>query len=528
MPINAYLVLGVVPANNEQQVPTSTTITVSFAKHMDVTTLHAGNIILRKVNGDIVPITFNYVNESYKLLVHHNGLDPNTQYQLEIKGGTTGVKSVTGDYMNVARTYEFTTVQLKAVSEPRNLVLTQKESFVQATWSLPVDTNENEAIVYDVRISASNDPEAPVLWPQGSEGTTSLLTMTIPYEVTRGSRYYVFVRARGGAYTSTWTVGQIFMELPEVTEPTNPTNPTDPDPTPTPDPFQQLEIVDMYPANGSVIEENKVLLVFSDELDTLPDNALYVVKAPHKETLSMVDLLTTYSPAKAVPGTVSLLDGHAQVLQWEPIGELVEESSYVAIVSKDIKGKTVAKMGTTKSIGFSTPWERMYGKLTSVKEMIGGYANVLSESYIYEIMNRNSVYAYDIVIASGAATDTDFADGKIPYFVLQYVNTQTAYDLILNGLAGGGSSSSSTTDYDGGFVLGLLEVTGGGSGTSTSTASDGINVLAKLKDELKQWKDLLYDQHSRGYAKPTGAVKGETGSAYPDFLTRAELTSLFD
>ena len=511
MPINQYLVLGVTPTHNEQQVAINSVITISFAKHMDVTTLTPANIILRKVNGDIVSYTQRYISDTYQLVLTPSELLPNTQYQLQVTGTSLGVKSITGDYLSASRTYEFTTVQLKAVSEPRNLILTQKGEFIKASWTLPVDTNENEAIFYSVRVSESSNPDNPAIWPSSTEGTTTNLEIDIPKAMTLGENYYVMVQAKAGDFTSAWTIGQIFMEKPVTSE-----EPTPPTTDPNPNPLLQLEVVDTYPTAGGIIQDNTIMVVFNDEIADLELASVYVVQAPYKSSLTLVDKITSYGPGKAISGTVSVLPEYPNVIQFVSAEELEKEKEYCIIVEKTVAGKNVGAIGYTYIQGFRTPWERLYGSIKTIKEKLGDFASLVSDNHILESMRMNTLYAFNIASETTNYTASEYTDTEAPYYIHQYVNLQTAYDVLLNGMMNSSSGGSEES-----ILLGVLQV------DKKTDAESATGLLDSFKAEIKQWLDLVHGFRNRGYAKAQTVVRGESGDAYPDFFTR-EFKSDFD
>jgi len=521
MPINSFLVLGVMPANNEQQVPVNTNIRISFSKHMDISTLTETNIKLRKVNGESIPFTFTYNRETYQLFVKPVAfLEGNVQYQVELIGGTAGIKSVTGDY-TTTRTYEFNTVLTKSVSQPRNLALTQSGSRISAKWDIPTVFTEGQSIIYNVRVSASNDPANPAIWPLTdaysidlqSEQSTAETSLAIPYDFELKRNYYVMVRAVTASSTGDWTVSQVYLEDTVVVAPpsggTEPTAPT----------TEQIEIVEVYPTQGSLIEDNQIFVIFSDKLDTLPVDAMYVVQAPYKEHLSMVDVLTKYSPSKAIAGTVSVVemaDTANELLQWVATEPLPLEKEYTLVISKDIKGQNSDILGIRSTHAFRTPWTRLYGDIQTIKESLGSFGEYVSDSFIYDSMNVNTQFAYDTASNTASFELSEYQNGNAPYYIHQYVNLQTAYDVLLNTVTSSGGSSKED------ITLGVLHV------AKESNGSNAVKALSKFKLDIKPWLDMVHGHRNRGYAKPGGAVKGERGAAYPEFFTRTDLKTNFD
>jgi len=510
MPSNAYLVLGTVPANNEQQVPVNTKLKVSFAKHMDEGTLHEGNLRFRKVNGDAVAYTLTYDRDSMSItLVPKEVLTVNTQYQLEVIGGTSGIKSITNDYLPTSRKYEFTTIQSKAISEPRNLILTQKDALIQVKWEIPAETNENEQIYYEVQLSTSQDPDVKPLW--NMKDITDL-AITIPKEVELGTNYYVMARAFGGEFRSAWVIAQIYMEKPK--DPEKPTDPTNPGGGNGGNIFNQIEITEISPSHGSIAQVDEVLVAFSQpiKMDALPEHAVYVVQTPYKDKLTALDKLGAYSVKHAVEGTVSLVADTDNILSWKPANELLKEKPYVVIVDKAIKG-TGDPLGVTKMFGFNTPWERFYGRVDIVKSLLGEYASGIKDVYIYETMHGNSQYAYEKMTKANPTAIEAIDKGEIPFYLHKYVEYKSAYDLLL------GQFTSQTRGGAEKVKLGLLEV------EHKFDLKKATSILDELRKQLEEWEELVMGNKSK-FALPKGAVKGESGAPYPEFLQRAEFKEL--
>lgn len=513
----SYLVLGVNPTSNEANVSLSAKITISFAKPINTDTLNGNTIRLRKVNGEFLEYVgqYNHVKQQYEI-TPSAPLEPNTQYQTMVLGGIDGVLSIDGGYLPTTKTYEFVTVQEEVISNLTNLVVTQDYLFVTAKWELPSGLMAGEGIYFNVRLSTSNNPESfEDLWPKNAvEGKTTATEITIPYRLETGRNYYVHVQGVSETRSTEWLTGQVYME-PLATE-----TPTEAPTSGTESPItigimEQLSIADHYPQLKEIATPEEVIIVLSGDVSpTLDPKNLYVVQAPYKETLSLIDIRGAYSYNKAVPGTLSIDSENANVLIWTPTGSFTQGKEYTVIVSKNLSGTDGTTLGFTYTFGFAATPEHFHGDIEQIRNMLGSASSQLSDAFLQSLMKKHSQYACDIWTNTSTYDESLHQNGEAPSFIHQYVNLQVVIDALISGslsTAGGGSES---------FTLGDLQVTTGGSGGSTTSIPD---MVAQLQDQLKDWEDLIHGYHNRGYAKPGNAVKGENVSAYPTPMTRSTL-----
>ncbi|MDA1616342.1 Ig-like domain-containing protein [Bacillus cereus group sp. TH204-1LC] len=532
MPSNAYLVLGVNPVSNESNVELSTTISITFAKHINLDTLNNNTIRLRKVNGDFVEYTgrYNNVNKVYEI-TPNAPLEPNTQYQTMVMGGTSGVVSIDNNYLPSTKTYEFVTVQKKGITALENLVLAQDYYFVSAKWDLPNGLVDGEEIYFNVRLSTSNNPEAYDLWPKNPlEGKTTSLSFTIPYRLEAEKNYYVHVQGVTGDKETAWLTSQIYIEkkgeqpvTPPVVEP--PTTGEGGGSGGEGAIVGQLSIVDHFPQTGELQKPSEVVVVFTDTIasslfgEEQPETnpLFYVVEAPYKQQLSLIDMRGAYSPNKAIKGRISLDEENANVLVFTPAeGPTVfrQGKEYTVVVSKNLKGENTLPTGMTYTFSFVGTPEHLHGDITQIREVLKQFGLNPSTRFLQSLMRKYSQFACDIWFESPAFDEELHKDGDAPYYINEYVNTQVTIDSLLSG----GSAVSSSGDES--IKLGDLSVTKKAGSSSSNNVS---SMIKKLQGALKPWEDLIHGHHNRGYAKPGNAVKGESVSPYPDFVTRTTL-----
>ena len=533
----SYLVLGVNPVSNEMNVELNTKISITFAKPINIDTLNSNTIRLRKVNGEYVEYSgkYNNIDRVYELTPTEK-LSPNTQYQTMIIGGVDGVLSVDGSYLPSTKTYEFVTVQREGITALENLVLQQDYYFVTAKWDLPIALIDGQQIYFNVRLSTSSNPDAFDLWPKNPlEGKTSSTNITIPYRLEAGRSYYVHVQGVSDNKETAWLTGQIYIE--DLSQPTTPTEPptgnesSNENSGGTEVGTNQLSIVDHSPEIGELQKPNEIIVVFSDSISTslFDENQpetnplFYVVQAPYKESLSLIDLRGLYSPKNALKAHISVDLDNPNVLVLTPKDgptAFLEGKEYTVVVSKQLNGVNSSSLGSTFTFGFTGTPTHFHGDMEQIKEALASLNIEPSTRFLQSLMRKYSQFACDIWYESSTFDEDLHKDGDAPYYIHQYVNTQVLIDALLHGgvaATGGGDET---------ITLGELTVekSGGSSGSATSIS----DVITQLQSQMKAWEDLIHGHHNRGYATPGNVVKGENVGALPAYITRTTMTTNFD
>ena len=98
------------PTNGASGVPTNTTVTATFSKAMDATTITTSTFVLRNPAGTAVaaPVTYNGATATASI-TPGAALALSTTYTATVKGGATGVKDVSGNAMTADFAWSFTT-----------------------------------------------------------------------------------------------------------------------------------------------------------------------------------------------------------------------------------------------------------------------------------------------------------------------------------------------------------------------------------------------------------------------------------
>ncbi len=112
-PSSIPIVTSITPASGATGVGISTIVTAKFNEAMNTTTINTGTFLLKNtVTGTIIPVTVSYDNNTFMAtLTSSSPLAYLTKYTAIVKGGTNGVKDISGNSMTADYTWFFTTKQ---------------------------------------------------------------------------------------------------------------------------------------------------------------------------------------------------------------------------------------------------------------------------------------------------------------------------------------------------------------------------------------------------------------------------------
>lgn len=286
---------------------------------------------------------------------------------------------------------------------------------------------------------------------------------------------------------------------------------TDPDPEPT-EPSFLLDVSASYPKDGDVhISPESIKILFTDALDPLSvtDQTVYVLKKKKPAELNIIDLMTEYSPSKSIldpiDNPITLEQSNLISIQLNQ-GDLEENAEYTVIVRESVQSTTGSQLGEAYSLGFYSILNPIYGDPERVRSDVGTFLRNVSDNDLYRYMHEVSINARDIVSNRDQSIDLV---SDVPHYIKQYVRTKTAYDLVLNAFLANSSSGMRK--------LGDLTI---------EANQSPKEIIREFKSRIKSWEDQLHGHTNRGYAKPSGVVKGESGDTYPEHLTRTDFTGM--
>lgn len=182
-------VLHTTPTHLSEKVLLGTNIEVSFMFDINVSTLNEQNIILFNMTerkAESVSITY-----KAKLLTvkPSKDLKPNCHYQVQLVGGQSGIKDITGRTLNDTYVFEFKTHDIEKIKPPMFLFPTDLSEITGDTvfrW-----TEAAGAYFYELEISRSNTFDV-LAWPKANERVYA--TEFIPDVDYRKGQYYARIR----------------------------------------------------------------------------------------------------------------------------------------------------------------------------------------------------------------------------------------------------------------------------------------------------------------------------------------------
>lgn len=498
MASSIYLVKGVYPAHNEMNVALNAKIVVQFSEAMDPASLNPGTVRLKQINGPTVSCVYSYTpassdsKEKVLYLTPDAPFTPGIQYQVEIIGGTTGIKSIIGTTLQQTKVYDFTAKNIVLPQAPSGLALKVEGQRVFASWN-----SVEGAATYGVKLSTSNDPAQAGLSPAIGETTINATSIAFQDVLAEGL-YYVHVVANADV-RSPWATAQVYVEAPVVNVP-DPVTPT-----------FNLRIVEKYPEANAFQQEPEELGIAFDQ-PVLRDDALGKIKLREwgvsrlsKRTADVALTLLAEDPEAP------------EVVMFSIDGTLTPGQMYDVIVPKDVSSVDGKKLGLTTSWSFRAAYTHFYGEISGVRAEIGELGNKIPDHDIASLMGKYSRQFYEIHKTLRSFDETMYADGY-PYYIGKLVELETALVILTTTVLNYSVNSDRT------ISLADLDI-----GERSRQVFGTNELLTLIRSKKKPFEDLMHGYAERGYAKMNFAVRGESGNPLPDFMgSRSDYKELGD
>lgn len=177
------------PRHTEEKVPTDQPIEIYFMVDVNKAALKDEHFILLNLTEQAIePVRFEY-NMRLLKVTPLSKLKPNNHYQLQVVGGTDGIKDIIGRMMADTYELEFYTKDVASVKAPRILAPTDL-SVITTYAAFELEPAEG-ADYYELQISKSNTFHN-LVWPiDGEKVYQTSVTPNIAYET---GQYYMRVR----------------------------------------------------------------------------------------------------------------------------------------------------------------------------------------------------------------------------------------------------------------------------------------------------------------------------------------------
>lgn len=500
--------MEVSPANNELNVPINRGVSIRFAVDVDVSTATDGTLLLHEVNGNAIPCTVTYVRTTRTANIQPDSpLLAGTTYRATVLGGENGVKTITGGTLPATKTYEFTTTGQVLITAPTNLVTSIVGNKVTINWLQPDQYDQLDVPKYEAYVSTSNlDPETnpgAIVWPLATDSIDKIAQTSIAVgKALDTGNYYIYVRGITESQNGAWASTQIYIA---------PQTDVGGGSTPGGGGGGTFEIHETYPKQDAVhVMPQKLIVLFTAPIDMSTVNAqtVYILKKKKPNQLSIIDLMTEYGPNNTISYSIDANTSANLLSLTLPADILDSNSEYTVVIREGIKSTSGDALGEAYSWSFTTTYDPLFGDPEEIRNDVAGFLSRVTDKVLYSYMSNISQLAYETVQrVQGDSFNAETFLADVPRYMGQYVRVRATYDLLSNAMLERASSAGTVR------TLGDLTI-------DNSKAADISSTLSAFKARIKPWEDELYGLHDRGYAKPSYAVKGETGAAYPEHFTR--------
>lgn len=188
------IVYKTLPHHTQDKVLLDQEIEITFMLDINVNSLRQENIILLNLSEQRVEPVKSAYNRKVLKVKSLNLLNPNSHYQLQLVGGESGIKDITGRIMAETYELEFYTKDIMSIKPPTiiqpndlSIVLEKPEYHL---------TKVEEALYYELQVSMSNTFHN-LVWPKNTEkiyGLEDKVTakLDVSYE---NAQYYVRARS---------------------------------------------------------------------------------------------------------------------------------------------------------------------------------------------------------------------------------------------------------------------------------------------------------------------------------------------
>jgi hypothetical protein len=470
------------PVNGAENVARDTEIKILFTLDMIPETISASTIVLLDDSATRVPVQV-YYSQKMATIKPDSQLNPGTRYQLIIKGGQTGVKSLTNSVLGADYSINFTAsvdqvlgkVQMVA---PSNLSLVG----VVPTFSWQ---SVDGAIAYEFEISKENKFASLVFQ---SEVAVSFLIPDVVLE--NDQIYYWRVRAVDAVSSGPWSEPWQFRfnaylgESPAFIAVSS-----------------VFDVVRVLPAPESIANAvgSTIQVVFNQEIS----------KA--SLTLGVVDIkvesMDGVGEPVAVVGTVS---SENSVLTFTPSSSLAQNSTYRITISKEITSSAGIALDDDITWIFSTVFSPYYSSVSRIRDDLGGFVSDVNDITIAKTIYNVSLWADQITAYEYGTTNSDYlgdiqSETTNKIFFHEYARYETDLRILSRRMAEHMGQHGMSRQ------LGDLIVKQPGSMSEDLTAT--ISYLQGERDKYKRY--LTIGDGTYTYTFPASIVMGSNANPYP-------------
>jgi hypothetical protein len=503
------IVKSVSPYNGATEIPITSSVCVNFSLDMNEKTITPSTIILLDDASNKVSGTVTYVDKTATFFPDLP-LEPKTRYQLVVKGGVSGIKSLTEVIIQTDFNSNFVTAEVIPPSKV-DLLSPVDQSVVSGhptyLW-VPVQSVE----LYDFQISREAK-FGTILFSSVVSG----VSITPDYEFEHNTLYYWRVRAIINGATpivGAWSECNQFRYM--ISEDTGGTIGTTPA-TPISGDLDTFDIVSVSPEPDQlfVADPTYISAKFNDYVDSFSVTSdtfkVYI------EDLAQMKEPTRVNGDIQVVGDTIIFTVAESPLDSTPVASsspnpLFENSIYRVVIKSSVRSLNGVKVGDDIEWYFCTTFTPYYSTVSIVRNEVGTYIENKTDMEITRKILEVSQWADQIAANPYGTLNEDYlgdtqATTYNNIFYHEYVKYETALRLLSQTVLDRSKASGTSR------TLGDLTITQ--SAGKSSDISTTLNRLTAARNQAKLYLTLSTDISAPTFALPRSVVKGETTYPYP-------------
>lgn len=476
------IIRGSSPAAGATEVPVDGEVRILFTFDMVPDTINTSNILILDESTEKVPATLSYSNRTAFLKPIEN-LMIGHRYQVLIKGGTNGIKSVLDDTLSTDYIFSFETSKATPVGQVQ-LVFPADRSVVRASANFSWEAVPG-ADAYEFEISTESK-FGSVSFSTNVVETSIVPNFTFEHDTNYFWRVMAFNAEDNGLWSDVWQFRYTALSAEEEDEQGN-------------IPGEEIAVFDFVevsprPDSLFVPVDAEIKAKFNQSVDPETANNLLVF---------FEDVDGVGEPTNVL-GTVDCQD---DTLKFVPEAPLAENGIYTVELYKEVASVDGLELPDDTTWTFATVFNPYYSSVRAVRAEIGSFLESIPDLDIAREILSVSKWADQIAARPYGEINDDYlgeTQSKTTncIFYQNYTKFETCIRLLNRAM-------TEHMEYHGKQMeIGDLKVKSSGSMTPDS------NIVLKRLETLRNKAETYLTMGRQTYSLPTSAIKGNTNYPY--------------
>lgn len=497
MPGFANIISGTYPNLGDTKVPLDTEIRIVFIFDMIPDTVNTSNIVILNEKTERIPISLTY-KDRVAVIKPDNNLDPGERYQVLIRGGVNGIKTVLEGTMSSDYIFDFITDVVTPVDQVI-LVHPDNRSIFKGipkfVWR-EVPKVDDLDIYYEIEISTESK------FGSVSFCTDSIVDTEIEpdFNFEHDTNYFWRVRAYNEKTKGLWSNPWQFRYVTTINGDSDGQQDNNGS-TPYEDFATEFDIIDVYPKPDSLsVDPNTTIKIKFNQpvdLDSVSDNIAVFFE----------DVDGIGEPTN-VFGQVYYSLEEENSIEFVPESGLSENGIYTVEIYSGITSISGQQLPDDTTWTFATVFVPYYSSVRAVRAEIGTFLETVPDLDIAREILAVSRWADQIAARPYGEINDDYlgetqSKTTNAIFYQNYTKFETCVRL-LNRLI------TDHMQYHGKLMeIGDLKVKSSGSMTPDS------NIVLKRLETLRNRAETYLTMGRQTYALPSSGIKGDKKYPYP-------------